>query len=129
MNTITKKIQKDNFDVVNLDSNMFIRENKGKIQEKIEQFNRKFIEAIRRLKHINKNYDYDYYEYKVAELSFRVDKYLTVESTKKLRQVLASIEMSNIILDEGIKNDDLECLMVAFSGLRTDLNNLHIFKD
>lgn len=129
MNTITEEIGKDNFDVVNLDSNMFIRENKGKIQEKIEQFNRKFIEAIRRLKHINNNYDYNYYEYKVAELSFRVDKYLTVESTKKLRQVLASIEMSNIILDEGIKNDDLECLTVAFSGLRTDLNSLHIFKD
>ena len=45
MNNVTK-IQNENYDVGNLKNNMFIRENKGKIQEKIEQFNQKFIEAL-----------------------------------------------------------------------------------
>lgn len=135
MNILTDEVKNENFDVINLDNNMLIRENKGRIQEKIEQFNIKFINAIRSLKddksnsNSNSNYDYDYYEYKVAELSFRVDKLLEVKSPKKLRQVLASISMGDLLLDEGIENNDLECLMAAFSTLRFDLDNLDIFRD
>lgn len=125
---ITTDIQ-NNYDVMNLDSNMLIRENKGKIQDKVEQFNQKFINAIRCLKKLDNNYDYNYYEYKVAELSFRVDRKMSVKSSNKLKQVLASIEMSNLILDEGIKNNDIECLMAAFTGLRCDLDSLNIFRD
>lgn len=129
MKFLTDEVKNENFDVINLDNNMLIRENKGRIQEKIEQFNIKFINAIRSLKDNNSNYDYDYYEYKVAELSFRVDKMLEVKSPKKLRQVLVSISMNDLLLDEGIENNNLECLMAAFSNLRFDLDKLDIFKD
>jgi len=129
MNILTEDVQKDNYDVSNLDSNMLIRENKGKIQERIEQFNIKYVNAIRRLKDSNPDYDLDYYEYKVAELSFKVDKLLVIKSHNVLRQVLASISMSDLLLDEGIENNDLECLMTAFSTLRYDLDNLNIFKE
>ena len=96
---------------------MLIGENKGKIHERIEQFNINYVNAIRSFKDSNSGYDFDYYEYKVAELSFCVDKLLVIESPYVLRQVLASI-MSDLLLDESIENNDLESIMTVFSTLR-----------
>ena len=46
MNLLTDKVQKDNYDVNNLYNNILIGENKSKIQERIEQFNIKYVNAL-----------------------------------------------------------------------------------
>ena len=50
MNLLTDKVQKDNYDVNNLYNNILIGENKSKIQERIEQFNIKYVNALEVLK-------------------------------------------------------------------------------
>ena len=127
MNTIIETDNNQNIRLVNLDDTILFRENKAKIQEKIEQFNQKFLKAIRKLKDMAADFDYESYEYSVAELSDKVENNLIIKDEQKLKQTLASIAMSDILLDEGIEQKDPECLTAALSGLIFDLNNLEIF--
>ena len=96
-------------------------------QNKIEEFNNKYFNALVYIKN-NNNLNLDSYFYCLFDFSNYIDEKLYITNENLLNMVLASIDMSIIVLNQGIKNKDLESLTTAFYTLKSDLSSLDIFK-
>ncbi len=98
-------------------------------QNKIEEFNNKYFNALISLKEYENDINFDSYFYRLYNFSNQINEKLIITNEHKLKLVLASIDMADIILNQGIKNKDLEYLTTAFYGLNSDLESLNIFKN
>lgn len=97
-------------------------------QSNIEEFNQKYFQALLSLKDNDIDYNYDIYFQNLAEFSTLVNKNLAVKNKKDYQKILAIIGMADVVLNQGIENNDFETLTAAFSSLKIDLKTFNFLK-
>ena len=94
--------------------------------EKIEEINLKFIEGLNIIENEGHEINEKYYEI-IEELSDLAQNKLNISSLKDFNKVIAFIELSDLMLNRGMKDKSLDCLTAGFYGLKSDLESLDIF--
>ena len=95
---------------------------------KIEEINLKFFEGLKIIENEGIEINAKYYE-RINELSDLAENKLHISNSKDYSKTIAFIELSDLMLNRGIKDKDLSCLTAGFYGLKHDLEKLNIFKD
>lgn len=93
---------------------------------RIEEINLKFIEGLNIIENEGQKINERYYE-RVDELSDLAQNKLNISNLTDFNKVIAFIELSDLMLNRGIKDKSLDCLTAGFYGLRSDLESLDIF--
>lgn len=105
----------------------FIRYN-ATVLGKIEEINLKFIEGLNIMENEGKEINEKYYE-RINELSNLAQNYLNITNSKDFNKVIAFIELSELMINRGIQDKNLDCMVAGFYGLKQDLQSLNIFNN
>lgn len=105
--------------------NKFIKRNEYNLMValKVSDFNKKFLKGLKIIENEGQPINNRLY-YRIGELLDYVNYKLNIETFDKYRQIMAFIESSEILLDRGIEDKDLECLSTGFYGLKSNLENI-----
>ena len=99
-------------------------------KSKIEEFNINFSNGLNLFmeKYPNNNVNFDEYLKIIVDFSDNVDNNLVIKSQKDLDKLIATVEMSDILLKQGIRNNDIETMEVSFSNLESGLKVINVLK-
>ena len=99
-------------------------------KSKIEEFNINFINGLNLImeKYPNNDINFDEYLTMIVDFSDNVDNNLVIKSQKDLDKLIATVEMSDILLKQGIRNNDIETMEVSFSNLESGLKVINVLK-
>ena len=105
--------------------NKFIKTNEYNLMValKVSDFNKKFLKGLQIIEDNGEIINNRLY-YRIGELFDYVNYELNIETFDKYTQIIAFIESSEILLDRGIEDKDIECLSTGFYGLKSNLENL-----
>lgn len=55
-----------------------------------------------------------------------IDQKIFIENYSKLKKLLTVLKISEILMDESIKNNDLDCLIQSFFNLKEKINEMNL---
>lgn len=89
---------------------------------KLSDFNKKLVKGFELLNKEGTNIDEIYYE-RIAQLTDYVNNKLNIRNYEDFKKAIAFIEMSEVILDQGIREKDFDCLTEGLYTLKSNLEN------
>lgn len=120
-----ESVLKTNSELDQQSINKFIETNEYNLMValKVSDFNKKFIKGLKIIEDEGEPINNKLY-YRIKELFDFVNQDLNIETFDEFKRTIAFIESSDILLERGIKDKDLECLSTGFYGLKSNLTNL-----
>lgn len=106
-----------NLEIVNYSSSIF---------SKIVDFNNKVLDAFNKLEKDGCTVYSEDYEY-INELNYSAYKKLNVETYQEYSKIVGAIGISEMLVNQGIEDNDVECLTEGLYTLGQILNELNVF--
>lgn len=117
LSNITNEEFNHNLDIVNYTSSIF---------SKIVDFNNKVVDALKTLENEGYTIYPEDYEY-INELNYSAYKKLLVQTSQEYSKIIGAIGISEILVNQGIEDKDVECLTEGLYTLGQILNDLNVF--
>ena len=98
------------------------------VSGRIFSYINRFIDTLNNFKKEDFEIDDIYYQ-KVIKLSDLVTMDLTINDEQTYSKMLASINIANLLLNNGIENKDFDSILTSFYDLKRDLIELELIKE
>ena len=98
----------------------------SEIINRVVKFNNKVFEGFKSLEENGVFVDDRYYEY-ITELNQKVFDSLSINNYNDFNKALGAVKSSELLVDNGIINNDLDCLSEGLYGLGYLLEDLDLF--
>ncbi len=93
---------------------------------RLSDFNKKIVKAFEILKNNGIEIDQLYYN-RIAQLTDYVNNKLNIENYEDFKRIISFIELSEILVNQGIEDNDFDCLTEGLYSLKSNLENFKIW--
>jgi len=89
---------------------------------RLSDFNKKIVKAFEILKDNGTEIDQLYYK-RIVQLTDYVNNKLNIRDYEDFKRIISFIELSEILINQGIKDNNFDCLTEALYSLKSNLEN------